>query len=137
MWWLYIESCSRWHKMYMEKTWTSNSTFTFPPWHAHHNFTELSNRPLWYARSQYIFHVLRQLRDLLFQKCCCMSFIPPTLLTLLGDLFSTNFLTHFCKILKESNVGLFLASKISHVLPQIKFLIFQKNPFLVLTPQKL
>ena len=45
--------------------------------------------------------------------------------------FSTHFSTNFCKILKESNVGLFQASKISHVLPQIKFWLFQTNSFLV------
>ena len=46
------------------------------------------------------------------------------------------FPTHFCKILKESNVGLFQASKISHMLPQIKFLLFQKKSIFSVDPWK-
>ena len=65
-----------------------------------------------------------------------MSFIPSTLHILLGELFYTNFSTHFCKILKESNFGLFQASGIIHVLPKINFWLFQMKSNLILDPSK-
>ena len=58
-------------------------------------------RPLWKNKwnsdmlGHNIFSVLRQLRDLLFQKCCGILFIPRTLHIFWGELFVHPFFNYF------------------------------------------
>ena len=54
------------------------------------------------------------------------------------NFFFTHFPDPFCKLIKETNLGLFQASGIFHVLTKTKFWLFQKKSIVGLdTPEPL